>query len=86
MKLFLFFLLWILRRASSFPQSGSKCPADSFLYLSSCFTYFNDRMGWDQAEVSTCDFAYNFVFSHHALGLSDHLLRTLKTEDGVVLF
>ncbi|XP_020956462.1 C-type lectin Cal-like [Sus scrofa] len=50
MKLFLFFLLWILRRASSFPQSGSKCPADSFLYLSSCFTYFNDRMGWDQAE------------------------------------
>lgn len=63
MKLSLFFLLYLLRRTSSFPQSGSVCPIDSLYYLSSCFTYFNRRMNWAQTEVCIHDFTYNFKFS-----------------------
>lgn len=58
-----FFLLYLLRRTSSFPQSGSVCPIDSLYYLSSCFTYFNRRMNWAQTEVCIHDFTYNFKFS-----------------------
>lgn len=84
MKISLAFLLRLLRRASSFPQSGSGCSIGSLYYLSSCFTYFNHRLNWAQAEVCIHDFAYNFKSSSCSASFST--LITPKIGDGIVLF
>ena len=81
--------LWLfsclLRRASSFPQSYSVCPIGSSYYLSSCFTYFNHRLNWAQAEVCIYDFAYTFKSSSSCSG-SFSTLITPKIGDRIVLF
>ena len=73
MKVPLAFLLRLLRRTSSFPQSGSVCPIGSLYYLSSCFTYFNHRLNWAQAEVCIHDLLIILSPTPHALLLSVHL-------------
>ena len=85
MKVPLAFLLRLLRRTSSFPQSGSVCPIGSLYYLSSCFTYFNHRLNWAQTEVCIHDFAYNFK-SYSSYSASFSTLITPKIGDGIVLF
>lgn len=85
MTVSLAFLLCLLRRTSSFPKNGSACPTGSSYYLSSCFTYFNHRLNWAQAEVCVYDFAYNFKSSSSCSG-SFSTFITPKIGDGIVLF
>ena len=82
---FVAFLLCLFQRTSSFPQSCSVCPIGSSYYLSGCFTYFNRRLNWAQAEVCIHDFAYNFKSSSSCSG-SFSTLITPKIGDRIVLF
>ncbi|XP_049742136.1 snaclec bothroinsularin subunit alpha-like isoform X2 [Elephas maximus indicus] len=53
MNVILVVLLLLLSRASSFSQNGSMCPLNSSNYIPKCFTYFNQKLNWAQAQ-DTC--------------------------------